>query len=166
MIWWKMTQAVRTLFISLLIGAFAQPLLVGQEDAPRKSFFLPKSPTAAAYVLGRLSNQELIEAPRGEFVYVALLQRPGLERRYRIEALEGLAKVRNTDTLTELLAGLTELDKKGAAYEAVLRDLSPILLQSKPEALAAKRETLTQLAANPQLALTRQLSYAAMVVAD
>ena len=70
---------------------------------------MPKNPTAAAYVLSRLSNKELIAAPRSEFVYVALLQRGGVDRKYRVEALEGLAKLRHTDRLTELLAGLVEL---------------------------------------------------------
>jgi putative heme-binding domain-containing protein len=135
-------------------------------DSPKKEFFLPKSPLAAAYYLGRLSNKELIEAPRSEFVYVALLQRKGLERKYRHEALEGLAKVRNTDTLTELIRGLAELDKKGADSEAVLRDLSAILLQSKLEDLGAKREPLQKLAADSQLALTRQIACAGLITAD
>src|ERR1041384_55747 len=65
------------------------------DEPAKKTFFLPKSPTAAAYVLARLSNKELIEAPRSEFVYVALLQRKGLERRFRFEAVEGLARIRN-----------------------------------------------------------------------
>ena len=60
----------------------------------------PKSPRAAAYILGRLSNKELIAAPRSEFVYVALLQRKGLDRKYRLEALEGLAQARQTGTLS------------------------------------------------------------------
>lgn len=152
--------------VALLVGRFAVLPVCGADDPPKKTFFLPKSPTAAAYVLGRLSNQELIEAPRSEFVFVALLQRPGLERKYRLEALEGLAKLRNTDVLTELLAALTELDKKGAATEAVLRDLSPILLQSKPEALTAKRPALVQLTKDSKLALTRQIGCAAVITAD
>ncbi len=139
----------------------------GAEESPsKKEFFLPKSPVAAAYYLGRLSNKELIEAPRSEFVYVALLQRKGLERKYRIEALEGLAKVHNTDTLTELIGGLAELDKKGEASEAVLRDLSGILLQSKPANLTAKREALEKLTADAQLPLTRQIAYAGLITAD
>src|SRR5678815_3930643 len=99
-------------------------------------------------------------------VYVALLQRQGLERKYRIEALEGLARIRNTDTLTELLAGMGEVDKKGAASEAVLRDLTPVLLQSKPEALTARRSALAQLASNSQLAITRQMAHAAIITSD
>ena len=105
----------------------------------KTNFFLPQNPVAAAYVLGRLSNQELIAAPRSEFVYVALLQRAGLDRKYRLEALDGLATLRHTDRLSELLAGLSALDKKGEDSPAAIRDLLPILLQSSPAESAAKR---------------------------
>src|SRR5437879_7627601 len=103
-----------------------------QDTNQKPAFYLPKNPVAAAYVLNRLSNQELIAAPRSEFVYVALLQRKGLDRKYRLEALEGLAKAHHTDPLTELVAGIGELDKKGEEWEPVLRDLSGLLLQTKP----------------------------------
>lgn len=136
------------------------------EAPPKKAFFLPKSPTAAAYVLGRLSNKELVEAPRSEFVYVAFLQRKGLERKYRVEALEGLVKIRNTDTLTELIGGLAELDKKGEASEPVLRDLTPLLLQSNTADLTARRTELEKLANEAQLPLTRQIGCAARITAD
>src|SRR5438067_12808682 len=111
----------------LLVGVvlLAAPAMT-QEDAPKKTFFLPKNPTAAAYILNRLSNKELVAAPRSEFVYVALLQRKGLERKYRVEALEGLARIRKSDTLTELIGGIAELDKKGEDSEPVLRDLATI----------------------------------------
>lgn len=139
--------------------------LPAAEDTAKKPFFLPKSATAAAYMLGRLSNQELIEAPRSEFVYVALLQRKGLERKYRVEALEGLAKLRGTDPTTELLTALVELDKKGEASEPVLRDLAPLLTQIKPDALKAKQAELEKLATSAQLPTTRQLAWAAQVAA-
>ncbi len=136
------------------------------EEPTKKEFFLPKSPTAAAYVLGRLSNKELVEAPRSEFVYVALLQRKGLERKYRLEAIEGLAKVRSTDPLAELFGGLADLDKRGEGVETVLHDLSAVLLQFKPDELAAKRSALEKLATESQLGLTRQIGYAAIVTGD
>jgi putative heme-binding domain-containing protein len=138
----------------------------GAEEPTKSTFFLPKSPAAAAYVLGRLSNKELIEAPRSEFVYVALLQRKGLERKYRVEALEGLAKVHNTDPLIELIGSLRALDRKGEDAEPVLRDLAVILLQTKPVDLAAKRSDWETLAGEAQLPLTRQLIYAALITAD
>ena len=159
---WLLLQLL-CLFATLTLSLFPSH---AAEDPPKKTFFLPKSPAAAAYVLGRLSNKELVEAPRGEFVYVALLQRKGLERKYRVEALAGLAKLRNTDPLTELLAGLTELDQKGETAEAVLRELSPVLLQAKPETLTAKRPALEKLATESQLSLIRQIGYAALVTAD
>jgi putative heme-binding domain-containing protein len=161
-----MLRLVPVCCVAMLMGHLAALPVCGADDPPKKTFFLPKSPTAAAYVLARLSNQELMEAPRSEFVFVALLQRPGLERKYRLEALEGLAKLRNTDVRTELLAGLAALDKKGATSEAVIRDLSPLLLQSKPDPLTANRPALAQLATASQLALTRQIGYAAIINAD
>ncbi len=155
----------RTHFLGLLVGLLAATALLAQEQEP-KPFFLPKSPTAAAYVLGRLSKAELIAAPRSEFVYLALLQRQGLERKYRFEALEGLAKLRKTDLLTELLGGLLALDKKGPAYEPVLRDLAPLLVQLPPTSLMVKRTELEKLAEEAQLPVTRQIAYAGIVTTD
>jgi putative heme-binding domain-containing protein len=132
----------------------------------KTNFFLPQNPVAAAYILGRLSNQELIVAPRSEFVYVALLKRGGLDRKYRLEALDGLATLRHTDRLSELLAGLSALDKNGEDSAGTMRDFLPILLQSSPAELAAKRADLEKLAVESQLALTRQIAYAALVTAD
>lgn len=148
----------------LIVASLACRVPAADETA-KKPFFLPKSATAAAYVLGRLSNQELIEAPRSEFVYVALLQRKGLERKYRVEALEGLAKLRGTDSTTELLTALAELDKKGEASEAVLRDLAPLLTQAKADGLKPRQAELEKLATSAQLPATRQIAWAALVAA-
>jgi putative heme-binding domain-containing protein len=156
---------MRVLVLTLLMIAILARLRATEEPT-KKTLFLPKSPAAAAYVLGRLSNKDLIEAPRSEFVYVALLQSKGLERKYRVEALDGLVKVRNTDTLTELIRGIAELDKKGEESEPVLRDLATLLLQNKPAELAAKRTDLEKLATETQLPLTRQIGYASLVTAD
>lgn len=152
--------------VLLLAVTLAAPPIRAAEEPTNSAFFLPKSRTAAAYVLGRLSNKELTEAPRSEFVYVALLKRQGLERKYRIEALAGLAKVRSTDPLIELLSGVRELDQKGDESEPVLRDLAVILFQTKPADLAARRGDLEKLADEAQLPLTRQMVYAALVTAD
>ncbi|MBI4663376.1 MAG: c-type cytochrome [Verrucomicrobia bacterium] len=161
--WVSIPTAVIALAWMSFVGPVAQDAVT---NAPAKRpFYLPKSPVAAAYVLGRLSNQELIEAPRGEFVYVALLQRQGLDRKYRMEALEGLAKLRQSDQLTESIGTLVELDKKGEQSEAVLRELAAILLQHKSEDLAAKAEILAKISADSQLPLTRQIGYAAQVTA-
>ncbi len=155
------------LLLALTIAVSLAALSIrAAEEPPKKTLFLPKSPTAAAYVLGRLSNKELIEAPRSEFVYVALLQRKGLDKKFRTEALAGLAKARSTDPLTELIGGLGDLDKKGEEAEPVLRDLAALLLQNKAAELAPKREGLEKLARDLQLPLGRQIGYAAVITAD
>ena len=146
------------LIVALLVSSV--PSSRAAEDPPKKTLFLPKSPVAAAYVLAQLSNKELIEAPRSEFVYVALLQRAGLDRKYRLEALDGLAKARTTDPLTELITGLAALDKKGEDSAPVLRELATLLLQKAPADLAKKREDLEKLAADSELPLARQAGYA------
>lgn len=151
--------AILTVLLTALVSRAA-------EEPPKKTLFLPKSPVAAAYVLARLSNKELIEAPRSEFVYVALLQRAGLDRKYRLEALDGLAKARNTDTLVELIRGIAELDKKGENGLPVLRELAMLLSQKTPADLAKKREDLEKLTTEGELPLTRQAGYAALVTAD
>jgi putative heme-binding domain-containing protein len=139
---------------------------IAQEDASKKTFFLPKSPIAAAYVLGRLSNKELAEAPRGEFVYVAILRRPGLDRKYRTEALQGLADLHKSSPIAELVNVIGELDKKGDDSLPVLRDLSIILSQTKPESLAPIRAALETLANEAQLPFTRQMAYASILTVD
>ena len=156
----------RVTSILLLSATLGASLSFSADEPAKKPLFLPKSPVAAAYVLARLSNKELIEAPRGEFVYVALLQRVGLERKYRIEALAGLAKERNTDSLTELLAGIAAVDKKDDESLPVLSELCLLLLQRVPGDLAKKREDLERLIAEGERPLTRQAGYAALVTAE
>lgn len=148
-----------------LIVPFAPSSRAAEEPA-KKPLFLPKSPVAAAYVLARLSNKELIEAPRSEFVYVALLQRAGLDRKYRVEALDGLAKARDTDALAELVKGIGDLDRKGENGLPVLRELATMLLQKSAADLAKKREELEKLAAESESPPARQAGYAALVTAD
>ncbi|MCX6926309.1 MAG: hypothetical protein NT154_24350, partial [Verrucomicrobia bacterium] len=149
--------------IAIVLMAALMAWIPARAAEEPKAFFLPKSPVAAAYVLGRLSNKELIEAPRSEFVYVALLQRNGLERRYRLEALEGLARLRNKGLLSELIRGISDLDRKGESVEPALRDLASLLLQSKAADLAAERPGLENLASDSKTPLGRQVGYAALV---
>jgi azurin len=134
--------------------------------ADQATFFLPNNPVAAAYVLSRLSTRELIEAPRGEYVYVALLQRKGIDRKYRLEALEGLAVIRHSDRWAQCLWAITELDKKGQEAEEPLRELGSVFLQSSRAQILSHRAELDSLKSQAQFALTRQIAFAACLVAD
>ncbi len=165
-VWTPNTWASAALLRTLLAVLLAFSPVRAADEPPKKTLFLPKSATAAAYVLGRLSNKELSEAPRSEFVYVALLQRKGLDKKFRLEALAGLAKARTTDPLTELIGGLGELDKKGEEAESVLRELAALLLQNKAADLTPKRDGLEKLASDSQSPLGRQIGYAALMTAD
>lgn len=136
------------------------------ESSTTNRFFLPQNPVAAAYVLGRLSNAELIAAPRSEYVYVALLQRQGLDRKYRAEALEGLSRIRQTSVLTELLRSLSELDAKGEQSTETLQDLGQLLLHFNSADLAKIRSALQKFAIESQLPPSRQIGFAATVIAD
>lgn len=138
------------------------------EDASSKKrpFFLPNNPVAAAYVLGRLSNQELIDAPGSEFVYVAILKRQGLERKHRIEALKNLAEIRKTSEIKELLRILNELDAKADESLPVLSQLGELLLRQQPEIILENRPDFEQLATEAEASLTRQLGYASLASGD
>ncbi|HLH56118.1 MAG TPA: hypothetical protein VKY92_21130, partial [Verrucomicrobiae bacterium] len=120
---------------------------------------------AAAYILGRLSNRELTEAPRGEFVYTALLQRSGLDRKYRVEALDGLAKIRGTNRIQELLRAINELDQKGDDAREPIRELASFLLQSGQDELATHADSFEAFSLKGRLAITRQTGWAASVTA-
>ena len=89
-------------FLVLSLMALMASLRAADATPEARPFFLPKNPVAAAYVLGRLSNQELLAAPRSELVHVALLKRPGLDRKIRVESLKGLAEISKTSVSAEL----------------------------------------------------------------
>ena len=61
---------------------------------------------------------------------------------------------------------MSELDKKGESAAGVVRDLAPILLQSKPADLTAKRAMIEALAMGSELAVSRQIGYAGLITAD
>jgi putative heme-binding domain-containing protein len=133
--------------------------------AESTGFFLPQNPVAAAYVLGRLSNQELIDAPRSEFVYAALLQRKGLDSKYRLEALDNLAKLHRTNRVAEIVRAVSELAGKSGTEET-LRDLGSVGFQfSRPEFIA-QRESIQALSSGAQLALARQVAFSWMIYCD
>lgn len=137
-----------------------------QPGAEPKQIYIPASPTAAAYVLGRLSNRELVQAPRVEPVFNAFLERGGLAVKYREEALAGLAALRQTDRLTELLATLGRLDLKGAASAPAISELGLLLAAAKPADLAARQGGLENLITKGRSPVTRAVAFAGLIAAE
>ncbi len=131
-------------------------------------------PEGLAYLLARLSPVELTALPRSEPVYHELLSRPGVEARYRAEALEGLSRASGRPVLTELLAAIARID--GAAGSAATsKDLVTILI----DALGRRGQTPGTEGSDPfvtnslqRLAMSgldpsvRQGAWAALVKAD
>lgn len=132
----------------------------------RIKLFLPKNPLAAAYVLRRYSNDELVRIERSEPVYQALLDRQGIDRVYRQEALRELAKLHGGDELSELLAAVTRVDQGSDQGAGALLDLAQIVSGLPPKQLAAKREALAQLAAEGKRPVARQIGYVGLALAD
>lgn len=155
-----------------LLGALLTALpLAAQDEEPKpddgpKKIYIPSSPKAAAYIIGQLSNKELVQAPRVEPVFNAFLERKGLDAKYREEALAGLAALHKTDRLTELLATLERLDKQGASAATSISDLGPFLAKSKVADLAAKKSALEKLRAGAKLFVTRCVASAGLITAE
>src|SRR5947208_14892886 len=68
----------RSLILALLAAlTLALPLAHAADEPPKKNFFLRESPRAAAYVLSRLSNHELIESAEGYLMNAPRPSPPG-----------------------------------------------------------------------------------------
>ena len=129
--------------------------------------FLSQNSKGVKYLLSRLSPAELQQAAPNEAVYAALLSTPGVEGQYRVAALSGLAKLRKSTEMSELVTALRQVDqKKPADDESVLLDLGHILEQRPASDLKSGYAELEQLAESGRLSITRRLANAALIAAD
>ncbi|MFO1448935.1 MAG: PVC-type heme-binding CxxCH protein [Opitutaceae bacterium] len=71
-----------------------------------------KDPRALSFVLGRMTNAELTAAPASAPVFMAQIERAGLDAVTRENALVGLAKLRGTTREAELAAALNRMDER------------------------------------------------------
>lgn len=137
---------------------------VGKVEKP--VVFLDKSPVIVKYQLGRLSNDQLLlvdrETTHPKFIplWEAILGRPGMATKVRLEAAEALAKLNKSDVPTELLAGIK---RAPAAQPAVLADLSKLLVTQKPEDLKKSQAALEALAGGEGPEAARQAAFAALI---
>ena len=80
-----------------------------------------KDPRALQFVLNRLTNAELAAAPALEPVYVAQVERKGMDVATREKALTELARIRGSSREAEIAAALVRMDERnkdtGAAEE-------------------------------------------------
>lgn len=131
-------------------------------------------PVGAAYLLTSVTTAELMQMARTEPIYQALLIRDGVPIKVREEALEGLARLHKSDSLTELFAAIDRLDSAGehspvsmgGAGMHVLHEYVSLLSHRSPRDLGEKRATLQKLAWRGRNALTRQFAYATLAGVD
>jgi putative heme-binding domain-containing protein len=138
-----------------------QPLIAGGKP------FAAGNPSAIEYLLAKVSTADLAKLSGSRPVYLTLLGREGVLHEYRHQALEGLAKLNQTDMITELLAALERNDRgESGRATGVLHDLGHMLVEHAGHDLEECRDRLAQLAAQARQAYTRQVAFAALIVAD
>ncbi len=167
---------MKTRFLSALVAltlagaGLAKFSVVGaeEEQTPQTTIkiFLPKNPVAAAYLLRRYSNAELVRIERSEPVYRAMLDRQGIDAVYRQEALRELAKLHETDVVKELLAAVTRVDQGADDGAGALRDLAQTLAGFRGQQLAPYRADLQKLATDAKRPVARQIGYTGLILAD
>ncbi len=129
--------------------------------------FLPDNPKGTEYLLERLSPVELQKTARNQSVYAALLSTAGVKEEYRLEALSGLAGLKQSSEILELLAAIRLVDEGDSSQAGpVLLDLGQILERRSGAELNSSRADLERLAEAARLAPTRRLANVALIMAD
>lgn len=156
--------------VALALGACGSFCLAddqpGKPEAPHVLW--EKSPRIVAYQLHRLSNAELQQVelkPEAKYKpgYEALLTRKGLDKKYREQAVAGLAEIDKSSPALEILDGIGKVEKDD---KATPRELISMLMAQKPADLAAQREKIQSLATDSDSDVVKQAAYAALAVAD
>jgi glucose/arabinose dehydrogenase/azurin len=123
------------------------------------------NPAGLAFLLDRLSPQDLTALPRSEPVLHELLSRPGVEAKYRAEALDGLSRTSGRPVLAEIIDAIDRIDGKPGS-EGAARDLGTMLVARDAAALAAGRADLVRVATAGKTDAARRAAWAALVKAD
>jgi azurin len=138
-------------------------------DSGPPKILLDKSPQIIAYQLKRLTNPQLIAIdrnpaePKYKPIYEALLTRKGLEKKYREEAVDALAKITSSNPALILLNAIAKVD---AEDKNTPRELASLLMAQKPEALATQKDQLQSLAKDSESPIVKSAAYAALATAD
>ena len=138
--------------------------LIKRKSLPR---FI-RNPVVADRYLGTRDVNELLEFERVEPVCIQLLKRSEVPEPARIEAIEKLAEIRNTDPVAELLPWIQQFDQDHKTKNpwTTLADLTRLLPRQDRPHLTKHRDALLQLAREAKTPRTSQAALAALVAAD
>ena len=131
--------------------------------------YLDKSPRIVQYQLNRLDNQRLLlverktDHPKYALVYLAILNRAGMSRQHRDEALQGLIQLNKTSERVELLSALNVLDPNDVQQQRTATQLASMLLQLPDKQLAAGKAAFVS-ATESEIKILRAVGHAALIV--
>ena len=138
---------------------------------------VPQNPQHADFVMRVQFSQRLVCLVRSESVYRAFLSRVGLHKKYRREAIEGLARLHRTTRLDAWFAAIDRLDAHGVVLDprqgargatpaenrSVLDAYAYLLTQWDKEELQSARDPLHGLTQQTKAPLIRSLGYAGLL---
>ena len=126
-----------------------------------------KNPKAIAYVVNRLTNEELAAAPEVEAIWQARVERKGFDPVKREAALARLAELRKQERSLVIIDSITKLDTQGAEAQPAVLELGRMLLSGGTAVLKPHRALLYTMSRNAiSQSFTREVAYAAVAVAD
>ncbi|MDB6073506.1 MAG: putative rane-bound dehydrogenase, partial [Verrucomicrobiaceae bacterium] len=126
-----------------------------------------KNPKATAYVVNRLTNDELAAAPEVEAIWQARVERKGFDPVKREAAITKLSERRKQERTLILTDAITKLDTQGAEAQPAVLELGRMLLSGGTAVLKPHRALLYTLSRNAiSQSFTREVAYAAVAVAD
>lgn len=120
---------------------------------------------ASRFLVARVPTAELKRFPRSEAVFEALLRRPMLSLSYRQEGAEGLAALRGTDPIAEVLAAIADVEISDDEHaQHMLGDLGETLVQYPQEDLKKNEEALWTSVSEGKTSIVREYALAALVM--
>lgn len=129
--------------------------------------FAADNPSGIEYILGSISAFDLEKLPRSAAVLTAMLTRPGVRERTRIDALLSLARIRNSSEIVELIGAINRVDRTDApGARQVIWNLGLMLVGRKPSELSDSRNQFEKWTRSAKRVVTRQFGHAALVAAD
>ncbi|APZ92839.1 PVC-type heme-binding CxxCH protein [Fuerstiella marisgermanici] len=129
--------------------------------------FAVGNPKAVEYIVSRVSTPDLLGMKRSEPVYTELLSREGIVHSYRMEAINGLGKLRGTDMVTETLSAIRRLDESELRHaDHIIADMTHMISMTPAAALKPKRDQIASLAESANRDITRKVATVALIAAD
>ena len=156
----------RLLFCACLLLCSGWPSSAITQESHRREIQLPDFPEGAAYLLSRLSNQELREIKRTEPVYLAILIREEMDLMIRREAVQSLAISRQTSQLTQLLDGLQRLEAGKNPHPNTFAQLGHLVIEEPTKELQRQKAAIQQSLYSSRHLHTQAILYAALVEID